>query len=116
MGVIKFYLFEPSRTSRIPSAVDYLQARPDVDPQRVGVMGLSLGASAAVLSGARDNRLAAVMADAPGATVFKDWPKPETAYESLYVPFNLARRLSPEVTQAPEHERTCAVGTSTGRR
>lgn len=73
----------------VSAAVDYLQARPELDPQRIGVMGLSLGASASILSGARDNRLAAVAADAPGATVFKDWAKPETAYDSLYVPFDL---------------------------
>lgn len=73
----------------VSAAVDYLQARPDLDPGRIGVMGLSLGASASVLAGARDSRLAAVAADAPGATVFKDWPKPKTAYESLYVPFDI---------------------------
>jgi pimeloyl-ACP methyl ester carboxylesterase len=73
----------------VSAAVDYLQTRPDLDPQRIGVMGLSLGASAAVLSGARDSRLAAVVADAPGATVFKDWPKPKNIYESLYVPFDI---------------------------
>ena len=72
----------------VSAAVDYLQARPDLDPERIGVMGLSLGASAAVLSGARDTRLAAVAADAPGATVFKDWAQPETFYDSLYVPFD----------------------------
>jgi uncharacterized protein len=73
----------------VSAAVDYLQAFPDLDPERIGVMGFSLGASASVLSGARDNRLAAVAADAPGATVFQDWPKPKTAYESLYVPFDI---------------------------
>lgn len=72
----------------VSAAVDYALARPDLDPQRIGVMGLSLGASASILSGARDKRLAAVAADAPGATVFKDWAKPETAYDSLYVPFD----------------------------
>lgn len=72
----------------VSAAVDYLQARPDLDPERIGVMGLSLGASASVLSGARDTRLAAVAADAPGATVFKDWVQPETFYDSLYVPFD----------------------------
>jgi fermentation-respiration switch protein FrsA (DUF1100 family) len=73
----------------VVAAVDYLQARPDVDPKRIGVMGFSLGASASLLSGARDSRLAAVAADAPGATVFEDWPPPETFYDSLYVPFDL---------------------------
>ncbi len=73
----------------VSAAVDYLQARPDVDSAKIGVMGLSLGASASILSAARDKRLAAVAADAPGATVFTDWPKPETAYDFLYVPFDV---------------------------
>lgn len=73
----------------VSAAVDDLQTREEVDPKRIGVMGLSLGGSAAILSGAQDTRLAAVAADAPGATVFKDWPKPKTFYESLYVPFDL---------------------------
>lgn len=72
----------------VSAAVDYLQARPDLDPERIGVMGLSLGASAFILAGARDSRLAVVVADAPGATVFKDWAQPETFYDSLYVPFD----------------------------
>jgi acetyl esterase/lipase len=73
----------------VSAAVDYLQTRPDLDPQRVGVMGLSLGASASILAGARDSRLAAVVADAPGATVFKDWAKPASFGDALYVPFDL---------------------------
>lgn len=72
----------------VSAAVDYLQARPDLDLERIGVMGLSLGASASILAGARDSRLAAVAADAPGSTVFKDWAQPETFYDSLYVPFD----------------------------
>lgn len=72
----------------VSAAAGYLQARSDVDPERIGVMGLSLGAGTGILSAARDERLAAVAADAPGATVFKDWPKPETFYDSLYVPFD----------------------------
>lgn len=73
----------------VSAAVDFLRTRPDVDPQRIGVMGLSLGASASILSAAQDIRLAAVAADAPGATVFEDWPKPDSIKDSLYVPFDL---------------------------
>jgi len=72
----------------VSAGVDYLQTRTDVDAERIGVMGLSLGASVSVLSAAQDTRLAAVAADAPGAVVFKDWPKPDTFYDSLYVPFD----------------------------
>jgi len=72
----------------VSAGVDYLQARPEVDAERIGVMGLSLGASVSILSAAQDTRLAAVVADAPGAVVFKDWPKPDTFYDSLYIPFD----------------------------
>ena len=73
----------------VSAAVDYLQARPEVDADKIGAMGMSLGANTSILSAARDERIAAVAADAPGATVFKDWPKPETPYDSLYVPFDI---------------------------
>lgn len=73
----------------VVAAVEYLQARPEVDAKRIGVMGLSLGAGTGLLSAARDERIAAVAADAPGATVFQDWPPPETFYDALYVPFDM---------------------------
>jgi uncharacterized protein len=40
--------------------VDYLEHRPDVDAQRVGVLGFSMGGYIAALAGARDSRLRAV--------------------------------------------------------
>ncbi|HUA59825.1 MAG TPA: alpha/beta hydrolase [Verrucomicrobiae bacterium] len=54
------------------SAVDYLTKRPDVDPDRIGALGLSLGASATILAAARDSRIRAVVddsgfSDAPAA-------------------------------------------------
>jgi len=73
----------------VSAGVSYLQTHPEVDPDKIGVMGLSLGASTSILSAARDERLAAVVADAPGAVVFEDWPKPDTIYDSFYVPFDL---------------------------
>jgi dipeptidyl aminopeptidase/acylaminoacyl peptidase len=36
----------------IISAVDYLMTRSDVDPNRIGAMGLSLGAAATILAAA----------------------------------------------------------------
>jgi len=73
----------------VSAGVDHLQARPEVAPDKIGTMGLSLGASTGILSAAQDERLAAVVADAPGAVVFKDWPTPDTIFTSLYVPFDL---------------------------
>lgn len=44
-------------------AVDYLRARPDVDPARIGAYGSSMGAAVALLAAADAPELAAVVAD-----------------------------------------------------
>jgi uncharacterized protein len=45
------------------SAVDYLQERTDVNPDRIGVYGASLGGATAILGGGMDDRLQAVAAE-----------------------------------------------------
>ncbi len=45
------------------SAVDYLESRDDVDPDAIGVFGLSLGGATAILGAALDDRIAAVVAE-----------------------------------------------------
>ncbi len=54
----------------VRGALDYLEARGDVDMQRAGLQGLSLGAAVAIMTAARDDRVAGVVAEAP----FKDLP------------------------------------------
>jgi pimeloyl-ACP methyl ester carboxylesterase len=73
----------------VSGAVDYLQARTEVESGRIGVLGLSLGANFAILGAAHDDRIAAIVADAPGATVFRDWPRPVSVSDAIYVPFDL---------------------------
>ena len=41
--------------------IDYLQTRADVDPQRIGVMGISKGGTEAYLAAAADPRIAVVV-------------------------------------------------------
>jgi pimeloyl-ACP methyl ester carboxylesterase len=48
------------------AALDYLARRPEVDPGRIGGVGLSLGGEVLLEAAARDHRLAAVVSD--GAT------------------------------------------------
>ena len=48
-------------------AIDLLLARDDVDPRRIGLVGYSLGAEAAILTAAVENRLAAVIVQASPA-------------------------------------------------
>jgi hypothetical protein len=50
----------------LAAALDYLAARPDVDPERIAGFGLSLGGEVLIEAAARDHRLAAVVSD--GAT------------------------------------------------
>ncbi len=45
------------------SAVDYLMTRPDVDHERIGALGLSLGAATSILAAAADARIKAVVDD-----------------------------------------------------
>jgi fermentation-respiration switch protein FrsA (DUF1100 family) len=45
------------------SAVDYLVTRPDVDPHKIGALGVSLGGSVTILAAAQDPRIAAVVDD-----------------------------------------------------
>jgi len=50
------------------AAIDLLAARPEVDPARLGVFGMSLGGAIAVLVAARDPRIRALAVEAPYAT------------------------------------------------
>src|SRR5207253_806396 len=46
-------------------ALDYLDSRPDTADLPKGVFGLSLGASVAIMGSAKDERVQAVVAEAP---------------------------------------------------
>ena len=48
------------------AAVNHLLTRPDVDPERVGIVGICMGGGHAVSLGARDKRLKAVVSVAGG--------------------------------------------------
>lgn len=51
----------PRFAEDLDSAVDWLRCRPDIDPQRIAVLGHSVGAGAALLVAARSNGIAAVV-------------------------------------------------------
>lgn len=50
-------------TNDVLGAVEYLLQRPEVDPERIGVIGFSMGAAAAIQAAARSRHIAAVVAD-----------------------------------------------------
>ena len=52
-----------SESDDVLAAVDYLLSRPDVDPQRIGILGGSLGAATALRAAARSTHLKAVVAE-----------------------------------------------------
>ena len=67
----------PADLSMIPveyfgKAVAFVQARPDVDPARVGVIGGSRGGEAALLVGSKVSGLAAVVAEVPSGVAWSD--------------------------------------------
>jgi fermentation-respiration switch protein FrsA (DUF1100 family) len=49
-------------------AVEYLAQRPEVDPERIGVVGFSMGAAATIQAAARCTKIAAVVADSAYAS------------------------------------------------
>lgn len=52
-----------AETDDVLAAVDYLLARSDVDPQRIGILGGSMGAATAIRTAARSPHLKAVVAE-----------------------------------------------------
>jgi len=50
----------------LEAAVDYLARRPDVDPERIGGLGLSVGGELLMQAAARDRRLRAVVSEGAG--------------------------------------------------
>jgi uncharacterized protein len=60
-------------TKDIAGALTFLKSRPEVDPQRIGGLGLSTGADALVQAAGQGANLHAVVADGAAAESFEDW-------------------------------------------
>ena len=57
-------------TRDIEAALDFLEGRPDVDPARIGGLGLSVGGELMLETAAEDSRLAAVVSEGAGTRTF----------------------------------------------
>jgi fermentation-respiration switch protein FrsA (DUF1100 family) len=71
------------------AALNYLRGREDVDPDRIGVYGFSLGGEIVIQAAAVDEGIRAVIADEPGPIAFSDTPPPSSIGNALYVPFDI---------------------------
>ena len=75
----------------IIAAVDWLERRPDVDPDRIGGIGLSVGGELMLEAAAHDPDLAAVVSDGAGARQFGEERKafPGTGFWAMSPSFVL---------------------------
>jgi fermentation-respiration switch protein FrsA (DUF1100 family) len=87
-------------------ALDYLEDRGDVDMQRVGFQGVSMGAVVALLVAARDPRIAGVVAEAPFSSFqavvensYAHRPPIIRNVQSTATAWMLNRRMTIDITQ-----------------
>ncbi len=72
-----------AETDDVLAAVDYLLARPDVDPQRIGILGGSLGAATVLRAAARSTHLKAVVAESAFTSLEDEVASSFTAFSGL---------------------------------
>jgi alpha/beta superfamily hydrolase len=64
----------------VKAAIDFLQHRPDVDPERIGGIGLSVGGEMMLEAAAETDELKAVVSEGAGARAFSDARDQEDAW------------------------------------
>ena len=69
----KLYAFGWDADQDVFAALDYLVGRPEVDANRIGILGLSSGAEIAIEAAAGDMRLHAVVSEGAGYETLQDW-------------------------------------------
>jgi dienelactone hydrolase len=68
----------------VPIALAYLQQRPDVDAQRIGILGFSIGGQIALRAAAQSDQIAAIVAEEPGFARIGDLPDTPWLLDKLY--------------------------------
>jgi hypothetical protein len=68
------------------AGLDYLQHRPEVDPERIGVLGLSAGAAIAIRAAAETGEISAVVAEGSGWPTLEDWLITAEPVDAIWVP------------------------------
>ena len=99
----------------VAAAVSYLESRPDVEPGRIGVLGLSMGGEQAINAAATDSRIRAVVAEGVQPKLPADTPQRPPGLEGLteravdVISFATARLLTRAPTPLPQREAVAAV-------
>jgi fermentation-respiration switch protein FrsA (DUF1100 family) len=73
----------------IIAALDYLQSRDDVNPNRIGAIGISLGGLVTLQAAALRQDIKAVVADGSAGNTIQDIPRPTTLGHWLDLPFQV---------------------------
>jgi pimeloyl-ACP methyl ester carboxylesterase len=69
----------------VPLALRHLQCRSEIDPQRIGILGFSIGGQIALRAAAQSDQITAVIAEEPGFARISDVPDIPTLEDKLYV-------------------------------
>lgn len=79
----------------LPPIIDWLSARPEVDAERIGGVGLSLGADILIGTAPTEPRLKAIWADGAAPITAADLPTPTNFFESMgFVLYDYILRLA----------------------
>jgi dienelactone hydrolase len=92
----------PLTPDAVRRALDWLRARPSVDPRRVAVLGLSRGAELALRAAAGDPQVRAVVALSPGPTADGAGATADIPVESIAGPVALVSCRSDPMASAAE--------------
>ena len=100
----------------VAGALAFLHDRPDVDPERIGALGLSTGADVLLEVAGADRGLAAVVADGAAAGSFADWQRlrgTELGTVPGWMMFSTIRVLSGDPPGPPLEEAVARIASPT---
>lgn len=99
----------------VAAAVSYLASRPDVEPGRIGVLGLSMGGEQAINAAATDQRIRAVVAEGVQPKLPADTPQRPPGLEGFteravdVISFATARLLTQAPAPLPQRQAVAAL-------
>jgi fermentation-respiration switch protein FrsA (DUF1100 family) len=98
-----------SMISDTQAMVDFLRDRPEVDAERIGILGVSIGGTMALQATARIPGLAAVVSDGAGPAAYDDLLPAHNFFNRVVMPvnrlfFHVAERSAPVDPLPPNQE------------